>query len=62
MDKMITLQYFNGIEWMYVSSWHNEASAWASLGNDCYGYRTVDSNGNELTTMLKTPTPFTKTE
>ena len=46
---MITLQYFNGKEWVDVSKWGNENIAWMSLGGDYRGYRTVDSDGKILT-------------
>lgn len=58
---MITLQYLNGTEWTYAGTWHNEAMAWASLGSDYYGYRTIDENGNVLTDMSN-PRTLTKTE
>lgn len=43
---MFDLEYFNGIEWICISSWHNADLAWSSLGLDNYGYRVIDSNGN----------------
>ena len=46
---MVTLEYFNGILWVYVGTWANETIAWASLGSDDYRYRTVDEDGNVLT-------------
>lgn len=46
---MITLQYFNGKEWVDVSTWSDEVWAWMSLGGDDHGYRTIDSNGKVLT-------------
>ncbi len=46
---MIELQYWNGTNWIKVSSWVNEVIAWVSLGDDNFNYRTVDKNGNVLT-------------
>lgn len=46
---MITLEYFNGVKWVFVSNWANEAMAWISLGSDDFNYRTVDQFGNVLT-------------
>ena len=46
---MITLEYFNGNEWVFVSTCTNESIAWISLGGDDFNYRTVDENGNVLT-------------
>lgn len=46
---MITLEYFNGKEWVFVSKWPNEHIAWTSLGGDDFNYRTVDSKGKVLT-------------
>lgn len=46
---MIQLQYFNGTEWIDVSKWHKEESAWLSLGGDDFNYRTIDENGKILT-------------
>lgn len=46
---MVVLQYFNGKEWVKVSTWVNEHLAWVSLGGDDYNYRTIDKNGKVLT-------------
>ncbi|MGK0449326.1 MAG: hypothetical protein ACJA2M_003132 [Polaribacter sp.] len=46
---MIELQYFNGTEWITVSTWGNEAIAWASVGTDNLNYRTVNENREVLT-------------
>lgn len=47
---MITLQYFNGIEWIYAGGpFVNETLAWVSLGGDDDNYRTIDKDGNVLT-------------
>lgn len=46
---MITLQYFNGDEWIDAGDFATELMAWISLGGDDLNYRTVDSNGNILT-------------
>lgn len=43
---MIILQYFNGEQWVDISEWANEPSAWSSLGKDNYNYRTVDKEKN----------------
>lgn len=48
---MITLQYFNGTEWIFISEWYNEALAWACLGTDNRNYRTMDAQGKVLTDM-----------
>jgi hypothetical protein len=51
---MITLQYFNGTEWINCGKpWASEHLAWISLGGDDYGYRTVDENGTILTDKSK---------
>lgn len=49
IEKMIRLEYFNGKEWVPVGYWHNEATAWVSLGRDNLNYRTVDHAGKVLT-------------
>ena len=41
---MIELQYFNGVTWERVSTWHNDFLAWSSLGGDNRNYRTIDEN------------------
>lgn len=46
---LITLQYFDGVEWIDVSQWVNDAMAWVSLGGDDFNYRTIDSSGNIIT-------------
>ena len=46
---MITLEYFNGIEWIEVGTWYSELSAWLSLGDDNDNYRILDEKGNVLT-------------
>lgn len=46
---MITLQYYNGSEWVDVGLFHNDWSAWASLGGDDMNYRTIDSKNKVLT-------------
>lgn len=46
---MITLEYFNGEEWVKAGSFTNEKIAWLSLGGDYFNYRTVDENGKVLT-------------
>lgn len=45
----ITLEYFDGHKWNYVSTWQSEELAWISLGGDDISYRTLDANGNVLT-------------
>jgi len=45
---MITLEYFNGAEWVEVDKWYNESLCWVSLGQDNYNYRTVDETGKVL--------------
>ena len=46
---MITLEYWNGKEWVKTGTWANEWMAWVSLGGDDFNYRTVDENGKVLT-------------
>lgn len=46
---MITLEYYNGNEWVFVDEYYSENIAWISLGNDNLNYRTVDDEGNVLT-------------
>jgi len=46
---MITLEYFNGTEWVHAGRFNNEWMAWVSLGGDNYNYRTADENGKVLT-------------
>lgn len=46
---MTTLQYWDGTKWLNTGTWNNERMAWASLGGDDYGYRTIDEDGNVLT-------------
>lgn len=46
---MITLEYFNGEQWIAISKWPNERLAWISLASDNENYRTVDENGKVLT-------------
>ncbi len=50
---MITLQYWNGTEWVDVNKWTSETLAWISLGGDDRNYRTIDENGNVLTDKSK---------
>ena len=45
---MITLEYFNGTEWIEAGKFHNEIIAWISLGSVDINYRTVDENGKVL--------------
>lgn len=46
---MITLQYYNGTEWVHVGTYPNENFAWITLGGDNVDYRTLDADGNVLT-------------
>ena len=46
---MITLEYFNGEEWIFVDEYNHEWIAWVTLGDDNLNYRTVDEDGNVLT-------------
>lgn len=46
---MITLQFFNGLNWVAVSTWNNESMAWISLSGDDFCYRTVNEVGEVLT-------------
>jgi len=50
---MIELQYFDGQKWETVSTWHNEMTAWFSLGGDDLNYRTINSKGEVLTDKNK---------
>lgn len=45
----ITLQYWQGIEWVNVGKFSSDWAAWVSLGGDDMNYRTVDSEGVILT-------------
>ena len=45
----VELQYFNGETWETVSTWANDRLAWISLGNDFYGYRTINIYGKIIT-------------
>lgn len=56
-DDKIILEYWNGRKWTYVGAFLNERIAWVSLGSDCYGYRTSDSEGRVLTDKKEFPTP-----
>lgn len=47
---MITLQYFNGKEWIDCGNFINEQIAWISLGGDDYNYRTVHKESGEVLT------------
>lgn len=47
---MITLQYFNGKEWVDCNDWSNEDLAWISLGGDDFNYRTVHKESGEVLT------------
>lgn len=47
---MVTLQHFNGTEWVDCGEFHNEKIAWISLGGDDYNYRTVDKNTFQVLT------------
>lgn len=46
--SMVTLQYFDGQNWIDEGQWPNELIAWATLGDDNYNYRVVDEKGNVL--------------
>jgi hypothetical protein len=45
---MITLQYFNGKEWVNAGQSQNEHIAWISLGGDNLNYRAINENGKVL--------------
>lgn len=45
---MVTLQYFNGTQWVDCGQFVNEKIAWMTLGGDNYNYRVIDINGNVL--------------
>lgn len=47
---MVTLQYFDGSEWIICGEFHNEQIAWMSLGDDNFGYRTVDKGTGKVIT------------
>jgi hypothetical protein len=40
-NEMITLQYYNGKEWVDCGEFDNEQIAWISLGGDDMNYRTA---------------------
>ena len=46
---MITLEYFNGKEWVRAGEFHSEHIAWISLGGVNLNYRTVNEDGKVLT-------------
>lgn len=46
---MIKLEYWIGDKWVPAGEFHNEWTAWVSLGADNLNYRTVDEDGNVLT-------------
>jgi len=48
-SNMVTLQYFNGIEWVEWGKFGHDRMAWISLGGDDFNYRTIDSGGNVVT-------------
>jgi hypothetical protein len=50
---MITLEYFDGDQWVKVGEFGSEWAAWCSLNGDDYNYRTVDNMGNVLTDRSK---------
>jgi len=47
--KKVTLQYFNGSEWIFIGNFRNEQLAWISLGGDDFNYRTINESGQVLT-------------
>lgn len=55
---MITLQYFNGKEWIYCDQWPTEELCWVTLGNDNFNYRTVDESGKVLNVSDNFQKPF----
>jgi len=55
---MVTLEYFNGKEWVFVEKWNYESLCWASLGQDNFNYRTVDENGKVLNISDNFEKPF----
>lgn len=42
---MVTLEYFDGNTWNFVSEWASETLAWISLGGDNFNYRVVNAAG-----------------
>lgn len=44
----ITLQYYNGVEWVNLGTFFNENNAWTSLGGDTLNYRIVDEKTGEV--------------
>lgn len=45
---MVTLQWFDGENWVFIDEYSNELIAWITLGPDTYGYRVIDKDGNVL--------------
>ena len=54
MNRAYKVEYFNGKEWVFVSSWTNAELGWATLGGDTFNYRLVDDEGN----VIKEDTQF----
>ena len=47
---MVTLQYYDGEEWLDCGNFGNEHIAWISLGGDDINYRTIDKESREVLT------------
>lgn len=45
---MVTLEYYNGTHWIFVSEYVNENIAWMTLGDDNFNYRVVNEKGDVL--------------
>lgn len=45
---MITLEYFNGKEWIFAGEYESNHIAWLVLGPDYENHRTVDENGKVI--------------
>lgn len=48
IKKMVTLQWFDGENWVFIDEYSNALIAWITLGPDTYGYRVIDKDGNVL--------------
>lgn len=46
--KIVTLQYFNGEEWIYAAEHCNKRNALVSLGDDNCNYRAVDKKSGKV--------------
>ncbi|MEM7485825.1 MAG: hypothetical protein AAF348_11515 [Bacteroidota bacterium] len=45
---MVTLEYFNGSEWVFVDKYPSNHIAWIALGDDFDNYRTINEFGEVI--------------